>query len=341
MTSSVNSMSSLVTNMTSSVTNMTSSFGDIEYWEVRIQDPVERYIWAAYFLIMVLSSFLGDSLILVATIKYRAIKYHKLIVTIIQHMAMCDLLTSLSALFGPISMIADGQVLGTFICYVSTYIVYLTFPASFLLISAITSSKILLLKYPLRCNAWRTSTAHLICGACWFCAATVPLSLLAVDYEDIIFNFKSYKCDYHFSAPIWKWLRPLLSIYTSLLPNIVVVITAVMLLFEARRVAKRGRGTLRWHGIITVVLTAVIYCITILPFTFYLIAGPHISEQPPGAFHLHFYRTAWSILILSVVSNFYIYVATIPSFRHFVCSYFRRKQRGNDTWKSDGSAFIH
>ena len=290
------------------------------YSEIRITNTAERYTWASYFILVVLSSIIGDSLILLATIKYKAIKLHKVIVTIIQHMAVCDILTSLAATFGPISMIADGHVLGQFVCYLSTYTVYLTLPASFLLISAITTSKMMLLKYPLRGGAWSSRRSHLICAACWLCAATVDMSLLLVDSDDIYFGYKAYKCDYNFTADIWKWLRPVLSIFTSLLPNIVVVVTTLMLLVEARKVAKRGRGSLRWQGTITVILTAVIYCVSILPFTLYLIAGPHVIEEPPGAFHLQFYRCAWSILMLSVLSNFYIYLLTITSFRRFLFS---------------------
>ena len=91
----------------------------------------------------------------------------------------------------------------------------------------------------------------------------------------------------------------------------------------------------------TVILTAVIYCLSILPFTLYLIAGPHLTEDPPGMFHLHFYRCAWSILMLSVVSNFYIYLLTITSFRQFIFYMFSRVARGVTMRRADSDSYIY
>ncbi|KAL5261484.1 hypothetical protein ACHWQZ_G007261 [Mnemiopsis leidyi] len=296
---------------------------------MRITNPIERYTWATYFILIITLSLIGDTLILIASSsKYKAIQLHKVIVTIMQHMAVCDILTALAALYGPVAMIADGEVLGKVACYLSTFIVYLSFPTSFLLISAITTTKMWLVKYPLHCSGWSTRRSHVICVACWLFAATVDVAMVIVDKDDISFKYKGYKCDYHFSARIWKWLRPVLTIFTSLLPSIVAVIATLMLLLEARKVAKRGRGTLRWQGMTTVILTAVFYCLSIFPFSVYLIAGPHVTQEPTGWFHLQFYRCAWSILILSVVSNFYIYLLTVTSFRDFVLRRFPKATLG-------------
>ena len=320
--------------------NMTSPI-QTNNTDMRITNPTERYTWAAYFILIILSSLIGDTLILIATIKYKAIKLHKVIVTIMQHMAVCDILTAIAATFGPVSMIADREVLGKVPCYLSTYIVYLTFPTSFLLISAITTTKMWLVKYPLHCAAWSTRRSHVICLACWLFAATVDVAMVIVDKDNITFSYKGYKCDYHFSAEIWKWLRPVLTIFTSLLPNIVAVIATFLLLVEARKVAKRGKGTLRWQGMTTVILTAVFYCLSIVPFSVYLIGGPFVTQEPTGWFHLQFYRSAWSILILSVVSNFYIYLLTVTSFREFILQKFSKATLGISVKRFDSEDSVY
>ena len=43
-----------------------------------------RYTWAGYFLFVIISSLIGDTTILIASIRYKAFKLHKVTVTIIQ-----------------------------------------------------------------------------------------------------------------------------------------------------------------------------------------------------------------------------------------------------------------
>ena len=57
-----------------------------------IYSDAVRYLWAGYFVFVLLSSLIGDTTILIASIKYRAFKLHKVVVVIIQHIAVCDLL---------------------------------------------------------------------------------------------------------------------------------------------------------------------------------------------------------------------------------------------------------
>ena len=63
-----------------------------------IKNDTERYLWASWFVFVFLSSLLGDSLILIASIKYKAFNLHKMIVTFIQHIAVSDLLHSIGSL---------------------------------------------------------------------------------------------------------------------------------------------------------------------------------------------------------------------------------------------------
>ena len=48
-----------------------------------IKSDAERYIFISWGMIVLLASLIGDIFILVGTIKYRAIKQHKLIVAVI------------------------------------------------------------------------------------------------------------------------------------------------------------------------------------------------------------------------------------------------------------------
>ena len=61
-----------------------------------IKSDAVRYTWAGYYLFVIASSVIGDTTILIASIKYKAIKLHRVIIAIIQHIAFFDLIVSVT-----------------------------------------------------------------------------------------------------------------------------------------------------------------------------------------------------------------------------------------------------
>ena len=85
-----------------------------------ITDDRERYIFILWSCITLMASLIGDSIILVVTIKYNAIKLQKVIIAAMQHMAICDLLQIAFKVF-PVTLafITDRWVVGELLCEVS------------------------------------------------------------------------------------------------------------------------------------------------------------------------------------------------------------------------------
>ena len=289
-----------------------------------IKSDVVRYVWSGYFLLVFISSIVGDTFILIASIKYRAIRLHKVLIAIIRHIAVCDLMISVIVLLPrSISLVADKWVFGSFLCALSHRARYYLTVTSMLLICAMTSTKLLLLKYPLRSATVTLRAAHLVYGACWFVPLTIPVMILLEDsvFEGVYFSYRGYTCDYDFSLKIWRWLGPLTTVTFAFIPNCLVVITGIYLLIMAKGIARLGRENLKWQGIMATVLTAIIYCISVMPFTVYnIIAESKGTAHDNGGmfFHHHVYRLAVSFLYLNTMSNFYIYTLTLTSFRDFI-----------------------
>ena len=59
-----------------------TNYSDIKFG---LHNNAERYTWAAYQLFVLLSSLIGDTLILAASFQKDAFKINKLIITVIQH----------------------------------------------------------------------------------------------------------------------------------------------------------------------------------------------------------------------------------------------------------------
>ena len=288
------------------------------YTEFGIHNSAVRYTWCLYGIFIILSSIIGDSIILVASIKYNAFKLHKTIVAIMQHMATCDIITSVNLTLFIASLLAEQNILGDFLCYARAYITYFTFPASFYFTAALTTSKAIMVKFPMQARHWSKRRAHMMCGGIWVWSLATPLLMFIVDKDDVKFDYREYVCYYVFSTDTWKFLSPVLALFTSVVPNVIVITTTAMLIVEAKKVAKRGRDSLRWQGLTTVILTAVVYCLSVVPPSLYYIVGNFVKDDKNGLFHVYFYRFAVAVVCINVMSNFYIYSLTVKSFRSFL-----------------------
>ena len=171
-----------------------SNYSDIEFG---MHNNAERYVWASYHLFGFLSSIIGDTLILTASFQKDAFKINKILVTVIQHIAVPDLTYTISALAPTaISLLANSWVLGQTLCYARVYFGYFAFAAGMSLIAVLTSSKLLILKYPLRALSWPTKRAHQVCSLIWAFALIFPILFLAVNKDDVHFDYRVYNFEY-------------------------------------------------------------------------------------------------------------------------------------------------
>ena len=301
-----------------------------------IEDDTERYIWAVYHIIVFLSSLIGDSLILYASFK-DAFKLNKFIVAIIRHIAACDLIFAVfSVLPSAVSLLANSWVLGRFLCVARFYLGNISFIIELHLIACLTISKLLLLKFPIRCSNWTEKMGHVTC--CFISTVALPFTLtfLVTDIkgEGIGFTYNSYTCVMLSSAIIRKYaaLRYFFVILDLIAPTFVTSIATIptlAYLVAARKSAQRVRANVPWQGALTVVLTAVMCCLSTLPKIIYII----LTTVDKKFGNIKIARTAQFLMVINIMSNFYIYTLTIRSFRKFlhslVASFMSRIRRAN------------
>ena len=289
-----------------------------------IQNNGERYSWAAYFLFGLLSSLIGDTLVLVASFQKGAFKMNKLLVTIMQHIAIADLGNAITFLLPTIiSLVADAWILGEATCHLMVYVGYFLYTASMSLIAMLTTSKCLILRYPLRAARWSRKRVHLICSLIWAFSAMNSLIHLAFHKDEIYFQYKSYNCDYRYNKPVWKYLSPVIFFIYGVVPNVVIVATTIptlMYLAYAGKSARQVQGSIPRQGALTVALTAIVFCISTLPFVLYQVVLNTIKKDPTKSLHTTTYRVTYFLLMINVISNFYIYTLTVKSFRRFLLS---------------------
>ena len=286
---------------------------------VPLPSDAERLVLAVWLMLMFLVSSFGDTTILIASIKYRAFKLSPIIVVFIEHIAVCDLLISfVSILTLSVSLMADGWVFGRHLCYAKVYLSFYGNNASVLFICGMTVSKLLMLRYPLKAQSWNRERTHIVCAAIWILSLTVPITFLIVDKDNIGYIPAKYSCHYKAFAPLWRILVPILTVLFGVIPVITVVTTSVLLvkhLLHAREVALRTNSTVRWQGIVTVILTAVVYCISYLPTALHMILVKIVKNEVYKGVAP---RVVDTFMFFNVVANFIVYSFTVTSFRAFL-----------------------
>ena len=289
-----------------------------------IQNNLERYTWTSYFLFGLLSSLIGDTLILVASFQRQAFRISKFLVAIIQHIAVSDLANAIVFLLPTaISLTADSWILGDKVCYGLFYIGQSLYPTGMFLIAVLTTSKLLILRYPLRVASWSRKRAHQVGTFIWFSSLTCPLIFLLVDKDDVYFDYRTYNCDYRYTADVWKEILPVVFFIYGVVPSICIVATTILTLkylADAGQSARQVRGSVPRQGTFTVVTTAVVYCISTLPYFLLQIAGIFVKEHSSHSLYVISHRVTYFLLMINIISNFYIYTLTIKSFRKFLCS---------------------
>lgn len=301
---------------------MITSNNDTEFG---IHSTGERCIWILYLLIVLLSSLIGDSIILLASLRYNAIKLHGLLVVVMQHIAACDLLATLSYTLPTLtSLIANTWVLGDVLGYLHLYLNVYSVQASSVFMCVLTTGKLLLLKFPVRTRGWGGRGAHLVCLGVWVTAHVYPVLRFVLDQDGLVFSYISYNLNFGSSADSPQTVKTLIRVVSMVmfyLPVLVVLLTTLptlLYLVKARKVSQSVGKTARWRGIVTVVVTSSVFCVTSVSERVGMLAITLSPEGVSGADRTNFKRVSEFLSALNFMSNFYIYTITIPSFRRFV-----------------------
>ena len=289
--------------------------------EYKIQSEEERHLWSTYLVFIILSSLTGDSIILLASVRQNTFKLNKLVVVVVQHIAVADLIRTVS-FFLPtaMSLSADRWVLGDVLGHVTYFLDFYSYQTSNILISVLTSTKLLILKYPTKARFWSEKGAHLVCACVWiFCFFST--GLLFVGNSGIAFNYILYKI---YLVQRNLWIIYTYTAFATIFPTLAVILTTIptiRYLIKAAKTSNRAGGQIRWQGMVTVTATATVHCVFTLPNLLAVLIYQLVPEENQAA---HFERATHYVTALKIMCNFNIYCLTISSFRQFIKSQVRK-----------------
>ena len=285
---------------------------------------VERYTLICWTSITLICCIVGNTIILLATTRYRAIRLDKTSVVLIKHIAICDLVTGIFAVHPVLAaLLHGGWPYGTVFCYVFNYLKAPSFLAAILLICGLHLSKLHTLLRPLNAlgrNSKQGKKISLVILVSSFCPGLVQI---AIDSQDIAFDYRSFMCTYLFTAPMWKTVSTLVIALFVFLPNLIVVGSSIALLWLIRKTEGRVK-----QGIKTTFYVGFAYIIVNGPVTFHLLLlrnfSPIFSDDVRRFYEDNLFRAVFFFSFANCFLNFFVYYQSVKSFNAFVKKVLKR-----------------
>ena len=269
---------------------------------------IREYLWISYYLFVLISSLVGDSIILAASIQPNGIRLNKFIVTVMQHIAVSDLISCfVFVLPTTIVYIDTKMVLGSTLENILGYADEVILGVNTILITLLSITKFLMLTYPSLAPRWTIKRAHITCIVFWLFANVFPAIFLVFEYQASL----------RFKTSWLKYLHLFRIGITLVLPTLIMIVTTILILcylVKARKIAKRSGGRTQIRGVATVTITAIIYCISVVPFAWVDIY--RFMESKADVYLLLDISNGLSAL--NIMCNIYVYYLTIPSLREFI-----------------------
>ena len=281
-----------------------------------------RYTAIAWSLITALVALLGNAVVYIASVKYKALAVDRVSKVLIANLAVadcgCGLLTALTVAY----MITERNVYGKELCYIFTRSFYFFLSVGSTFISALNLNKLHCLLFPLRVSSRNTRQGHLLCASVWLSIALVWIPLLTIRLvgEKIVFQpaDSGYQCNSEASAgsPIVKILTVVVGVLFVFLPVLTILITAIWL----GALVKRVTGGIQRQSVLTLIFISLVFFISYIPLFCLGYVKRNISEERQA--HLPWLPLLLQVSTLLVNVNFaanpLIYFLTIRSFSVFV-----------------------
>ncbi|KAL5265616.1 hypothetical protein ACHWQZ_G006363 [Mnemiopsis leidyi] len=182
--------------------------------------------------------------------------------------------------------------------------------------------KVLILKYPLKAKTWTSKGLHTSCAFIWTAANIYPILRFILDTDGLVFSYISYNANFGLSSNSSNAIRITAYTFSILTKDIltlaILIATCYIMLYlrRSRHAARKSGGSVRWQGICTVFVTSTVYCSTVVLNRIGYYSA--ITVKSRGYRESQFNRATEILSTVNIMSNFYIYCLTVPSFRTFI-----------------------
>ena len=271
-----------------------------------------RYFLIIWSILSAILSFTGNTVVLVASRKFRAFKVDKVSVTLIDNLAVADLGYTLVETVPTIgAQLTDRWPYGRQFCVVNKVLTNIFFNMTILLVCLLSVSKLTCLLFPIHARTRRSRHAVILVSLTWFFVTTYCVVSTVVSNPDVYYDTVSFQCwvNYRNRVPFGVIL-----VGWMLVMNVVIIIATSWLLVEVKRAS--SFSSLK-KGAVAVIAISAIFTVATLPAAIVM-----ILEMA----HVPFGKVTEAVCIIATtylfyISNFFnpvVYYFSIRSFKHFV-----------------------
>ena len=297
-------------------------------------------------------SLVGNITIMLANTKYHAIKLGRITTSFIGHLAVSDLGLTVFGIapiitFSLISEVGNGsEIIDGVICAAVCFACTLFISSIVILVCMLNLCKLATILFPLRSRGWSARLAHITAGISWGWSSFSAVYYVGINSETVYYDYRIGCCMVRTVSPKQKWFRVVKLFVGNGLPVVLVILTTLRLLHFAQLQARtRMRQSLQFQSVVTAISIAFSYCLSYIPIFAYLtityfMAGnkqfdiihpekefderniiveyDKFGQPMDGFFYKDFYLLACLLTFLNPGINFFIYMASITSFRQFI-----------------------
>ena len=284
-----------------------------------------RYTLILWSVISTILSLVGNTTVLIASRKYRALKLDKYSTRLIDNLAAADIGYTLTDIVPTIgALAADGWIYGTQLCVVDKFLTDSFYSITPLIVALLCVSKLTCLISPLRAHTRTTRPVILVVLLVWFVVITACLVSTVVYRSNIYYDNLSFQCWVDYTHR--EYFGTFLIVY-MILVAVVILATTIWLLVLAKKIA----GSVQKRGSTAIIAVCAIYSLATVPT-----AVRMAMELTP--WYLTWTEDAKAISEILTLYSFYltnfsnpiVYYFSLRSFREFVDGkIFRRSNEGD------------
>lgn len=294
-------------------------------WFQHSLSETEQTVLLSWTVLGTLVAVTGNTVVLVSSLKYNAIRLDRISIVLIRNLAIADLGHGLYIMTTVPLIVTQSNVYGDLPCYILSTFSNFSMGASFVFVSALNASKLSTLIFPLQSNMRRYRRGRRISYTIWFLMTVfivvISLPALLPGNLNVIYSSASLRCFSRFysTGPV-SILVPLIAMVFLLVPLLVVMVTTFWLLGYVARV----RGINR-QAILTLLSISATFLLSCLPTCIFYLFKEVSVQGDKSAFWLGvLFRLSVQAVNLNSMANPFIYLITVQSFAGFVKMIFGR-----------------
>ena len=290
---------------------------------IELSDTVKHAL-ASWSILTVLLSILGNTVVLIASLKHKAIKFDKVSVILIENIAVADLLdVFLVVLPTTVAILSDQAEVAKFfrenrfgqvVCFIVAHFQYLLPLASSVMICALNVSKLLCLMSPLQSHTRSPRTGRVIAFVAWTTYLIRFLAtVIAHDSPAYGYYIEAFRCHIDDRTKPILLIDTVMGVLTVMIPGLILVSTLSFLLYYVHKVA----GLTRQAVLVNIIITSV-FVVSFAPYmagSVWIMVGVSPNSRPAETW---LWLAAYFINYISCFINPLILYLSSASFKSFV-----------------------